>query len=126
VEIVQIFQVKIFHRGRGMIAFNAAAAHSFIRKVEIGFDPLAAHGFDLMRVEGAQGLGICRRTVVQIESPKDACQTYGSPSPFQHKCSLIAAMKINVGCGGGDSAPPVNIGRPRWPQIRETAARIAC
>src|SRR6478736_2242000 len=124
-EIVQIFQGKIFQCGRGVIAFKAAATHSFVRKLEIRFDALTAGDFDLMSFEWAQGLCVCHRAIVEIESPKDARQTYGAASPFQHECLLIAAMKINFGCGGGDSAPAKSIGSPRWPQPRKRTARIA-
>ena len=109
-----------------MIAFKAAATHSFIGKLEIRFDALTARGFDLMSFEWTQGLCVCHRAIVEIESPKDARQTDGAPSPFQDECLLIATMKINFGCGGGDSAPAISIGGPRGPQLRERTARIAC
>src|SRR5580765_4909577 len=125
-EIVQIFQGKILQGGRGVIAVKATATHSFIGKLEIRFDALTAGGLDLMSFKWPQGLCVCHRTIVEIESPEDARQTYGAPLPFQDECLLIAAMKINFGCGGGDSAPAKSIGSRRWPQLRKRTARIAC
>src|SRR5437870_1814440 len=99
-EIVQIFQGKILQCGRGVIAFKAAATHSLIGKLVIRLIALTAHGFYMMSFEWHQGLCDCLLAIVEIESTKDARQTYGQSSPFQHEYLLIAATKINFGCAG--------------------------
>jgi len=98
-----------------MIAFSAAAIHSVIEEFEIRFDAFAAHSFNLIRFNWPQRLGIGRGPVIQIESPKNACQTDCSTSSFQIKGLLITPMKIDLRCCGGNPAPPVNISCVHWP-----------
>lgn len=123
-KIVQIFEGKILHCRRGMIPFSAAATYSFVGKFEIGFDALAAGSFNLVSFNWPQRLSIGRGPVVQIEPPKDACETDGSTSPFQNERLLVTAVKKGLRCCGGNPAPAINIRCVHRPKVWKIAARI--
>src|SRR5207302_6301820 len=125
VQVIQIFEGEIFGRRLGPICFGPGARHASIRKFQIRFDAFAPNIFGLVDLDWSQCLRVGNRAVIDVEPPQYSSQTDSTALAFQNKTTVVAAMKPDIGHGGGDAAPAESVSRMERPQIRKAAAWIA-